>query len=128
MRKLILSVCLAAGLVFAGFGVNEAKADHGFYGRGCGPGQVGGFQGGYGGYRGVYVAGYPAYGQYYVAPVAQFHPVGVYGVSRIGVSQVGVVPYGFGYNNISAARFGGAYGNLGYPNSIGPRSVLRIGF
>ena len=82
----------------------------------------------------MHPAGVVRYGGYYANPYTPaFYPVGVYSVSRIGV-----VPYGYGYNNLNAARFGGGFGNagyygggfgnLGYPNTIGPRAMLRIGF
>ncbi len=121
MRKLMLAGCLAIGLTFGLVGSNTAKADHG-YGGYRGPSCNQGY--GRGGYGGGYGVGYAPYGRYYAAPVIAvptFIPVTGYGRSSF---------YG-GYGSAFNPGLGG-FGNLGYPNPYGPRTLprvqLRVGF
>lgn len=143
MRKFIAVACLALGSVLTGSGMEQARADHGFGGRGfpsgpsCYSGHHGGYGSGYGystGYRGIPVV--PVYSSglirtYSVGPTSPFG-YGTVGLPGYGVGYGGSGYGGLGYSGLGygGLGYGGGYYGSGYGVGYGgvPRVQLRIGF
>lgn len=125
MRKLMVVACLALGFLVAGLGVQTARADHGYGGRGY---PIGGGCHQHSGYG--YGAGYGGYGytNVYRVPVVPVYPTAGYQTYGYGVSPLNYGGYRANYGHGYGSGYGVGYG--GYGSGFGgmPRVQLRIGF
>lgn len=134
MSKYMITACMAVALALAGFGVQEAKAQHGHGGHGHHGhhGHHGGY-GGYGGYGAGYGGGYGGYGPSCgVVPVYGAGYGSYYGVGNAGLSISRNSYYSGSSFPSTLGPYGGlgGYGNYGYLSHqpAAPRVQLRIGF